>query len=121
MTYVRLKKCRRHALRLSPQQYNVIQLLLRGMSNASIGNILNISQSTLENHVIRIRQKLSLDIENKTTKTWLSEMLWNKIASLYDELGTVCPENGDCRAGDCIRQGVCDCSLSETLNPEILP
>jgi DNA-binding CsgD family transcriptional regulator len=49
---------------LTPRERQVFELVARGLSNADIGGVLNISPSTAKNHVASVLRKL--DVHNRT-------------------------------------------------------
>jgi DNA-binding NarL/FixJ family response regulator len=54
---------------LTPRELDVLRLLVEGKSNRAIGDVLSISERTVENHVLHILTKLRLD-SRTAAATW---------------------------------------------------
>lgn len=45
---------------LTPRQYKIVELVARGLSSKEIGDVLNISEKTVQNHRLQIRERLGI-------------------------------------------------------------
>jgi DNA-binding CsgD family transcriptional regulator len=53
------------AAHLTPQQRRIVQLILRGHSNASMGRLLNITEGTVKNHRHQIYERLGIGAQSE--------------------------------------------------------
>jgi len=69
----------RHAL--TPQQRNIVELIMRGHPNASIASRLKISQGTVRNHRSRLYFKLDITTERELFSLFLKDLFTSEVAA----------------------------------------